>query len=174
MNLACALMLSIFLLSGCSSLDKYKDEPSDILYEADIDADNRDEIIKVKDRFDTQSRTVIIALERNKREIGRISFPGRLRNLEFMELDIGPRKQISAHYIRRDGSEAVDIYSLKGDNFRKIFSIDSNCGIETDYGSMLARVKVGKLKCNGGDCYCIGPAEGDMWIWAGDRFVRER
>ena len=105
MKIACAVIITVFLLSGCSSIDKYKDEPTDILYQADINADNANEIIKVKDKFDTQSKTIIIALKRNKMEIGSFSVPGRLKNLEFMQLDISPRKHISAHYRKRDDSE---------------------------------------------------------------------
>lgn len=174
MRIARAVIMAVFLLSGCSSIDKYKDEPTDVLYQADINADNAAEIIKVKDKFDTQSKTIIIALKRNKAEISSFSIPGRLQNLEFMQLDISPRQHISAHYRKRDDSEVLDIYSLKGDKFHKIFTIDSNCGIETDYSSVLARIKVGKFQCDGDICSCIGPSAGEMWIWGGDRFVKER
>lgn len=174
MKIAFVVIMSAFLLSGCASIDKYKDEPTDVLYRADINADNATEIIKVKDKFDTESKTIIIALKRNKMQIASFSIPGRLQDIEFMQLDISPRKHISAHYKKKDDSEVVDIYSLKDDKFRKIFTIDSNCGIETDYSSVLARIKVGKFKCNGDICSCISPSGGDMWIWAGDRFLKER
>jgi formylmethanofuran dehydrogenase subunit E-like metal-binding protein len=174
MKIAFGVIMAAFLLSGCSSIDKYKDEPADILHRADIDADNVVEIIKVKDKFDTQSKTIIIAMERNKAEIDSFSVPGRLQKIEFMRLDISPRENISAHYKKKDGSEVVDIYGLKDGKFRKVFTMDSNCGIETDYSSVLARIKVGKFKCDGDICSCIGPSAGDMWIWGGDRFVKER
>ncbi|MDI6606717.1 MAG: hypothetical protein QME65_06225 [Candidatus Omnitrophota bacterium] len=174
MKTAFLVIIVAFLLSGCSSIDKYKDEPTDILYRADIDADNASEIIKVKDKFDTQSKTIIIALEKNRKQIDEFSVPGRLENLEFMQLDISRRENISLHYKKKDGSEVVDIYGLKDDKFRKIFTIDSSCGIETDYSSVLARIKVGKFKCDGDICSCIGPSAGEMWIWGGDRFVKER
>ena len=166
--------LALLISSGCASMDKYKSEPADTLYQADINGDSKDEIIRVKDKFDTQSKTIIEVLKKNRIQIGSFSVPGRLEKIDFVELGIGPRKDISVHYINKDDSQTLSIYTLKDDKFRKIFTVSSNCGLETDYDSVLARIKVGKFICNGDICSCADVNNGEIWIWTGDKFLKER
>jgi hypothetical protein len=169
------MVLTALISTGhASSMDKYKSEPGDAIYQGDINGDNKDEIIRVKDKFDTQSKTIIEVLKKNKIQVGSFSVPGRMEKIDFVELGMGGQRYISAHYRSRDDSETVAIYLFKDDKFRKIFSLDSNCGIETDYDSALARIKAGKFICNGDICSCTDIDGGQMWIWTGDKFLKER
>lgn len=169
-----ALALALLISSGCASMDKYKSDPADAVYLADLNGDSRDEIVRVKDKFDTQSKTIIEVLRKNKMQLGSFSVPGRLEKIDFIELDISPRKGISVHYRNRDGSETVSIYTFGDGKFSTIFTVDSNCGIETDYSSVLARIKTGKFICSAGICSCTDVNNGEMWIWTGDKFLKER
>lgn len=168
------MVLALFISTGYASMDKYKSEPGDAIYKADINGDNKDEFVRVKDKFDTQSKTIIEVLKKNKIQVGSFFVPGRIEKIDFIELGMGGQKYISAHYRNRDDSETVAIYLFKDDKFRKIFALDSNCGIETDYDSALARIKAGKFICNGDICSCTDIDNGEMWIWTGDKFLKER
>lgn len=171
---AVSAVLALLILSGCASTEKYKSEPEDLIYLADINGDDKSEIIRVKDKFDTQSKTIIEVLKKNRIQLGSFSVPGRLEKIDFIELEIGLRRDISVHYRNRDDSQTVNIYTFKDGKFRRLFTIDSNCGIETDYSSVLARIKTGKFICNGDICSCTDVNNGEMWIWTGDKFLQER
>ena len=168
------ILLSGFILSACSSMDKYKDEPTDVLHLADINGDDRPEIIRVKEKSGPEPKTIITVLKKNKLQMGSLSVPGKLEKIEFAELDLSPAKRISVIYTNKDGSQTLDIFSFKDDKFKKMFTIDSHCGIETDFSSILGRIKVGKFICNGDVCSCASVSDGEVWIWTGDKFLRER
>ncbi len=169
-----AFALALFISCGCASIDKYKSDPADTVYKVDINGDNKGEIIRIKNKFDTQSETIIEVLKKNRIQIDSFSVPGALKKIDFIELGIGPQKHISVHYRNRDDSETVNIYAFKNAKFRRIFTISSNCGVEANYDSVLARIKTGKFICDGDICSCTSIDNGEMWIWTGDKFLQER
>jgi len=174
LRFVCITALALSISSGCASVDKYKSAPTDKIYRADINGDNKDEIIRVKDKFDAQAKSEVEVLKKNKIQLGNFSVPGKVIKVDFIELSMGSCKHISVHYRNRDDSETVNIYAFKDDSFRKIFTLSSNCGIETEYASALARIRAGKFICNGDVCSCTDANSGEMWIWTGDKFLRER
>lgn len=173
------IILALFLLNlaviPAESKNSTAKNKSPKLYKLDLDKDGLKEIITVEDEFDAGQEFVITVMNQNKKdEIDSFSIQGRFKKIEFIDLDGDGYKQIAIRYKDEIGYENLAIYQLKDENLFKIFSVGSIYGIDTDFGSTLARVKVGRSRCTGRNCYSGDVPDWEIWVWGGEKFIRER
>lgn len=171
------LVSLIFFLSGCVTLgnkskDKLKKPPQ--IYKVDLNNDLMEEIIEVKDGSDTGVDTTIVITKQDKSKIDSLTVYGKFTKVEFIDLNEDGYKQIALFYEGKDNSSKLTIYNLKNNKLTKIFTIENKCGIDTDFSSVLARIKVGKSKAGQSDCSANYPEDWEIWVWSGDKFIKEK
>lgn len=175
------LFLGIFLISGCLTGDKNKNNANKNIttYTSDLDGDLLPETIEVENRFATDGNTVvkIIKGQKDKKaEEKTCSFviPGHYSKVEFIDLNEDGLKQMAVYYDTKDAYTHLAIYRLKNNKVTKIFSTSSNCDIEADFSSLLARIKVGKSNDGSDDCAGGGSAYWETWVYTGEKFIKEK
>lgn len=173
------IVLITALVSGCiTTHGKPKPQSANIrllkVYNLDLDGDGIKEIVKVEDDSRKAGHEIIISII-NKDRSARASFivPGLFNRMEFVDLNGDSSQQIAVFYDDEQERINLSIYRLKGEQIYKVFTINSPCGIDTEFGVLLPRVKVGKpmygeKKCSRDDIF-----EWEAWVWAGDRFIRQ-
>jgi len=170
------LIFSLFLLSGCPTSDSSikKDGKKKIppkIYRLDLDADRVKEIVKIEDRFEEkQDFWVEFFLPLEKKEISFV-MPGRFTDLEFIELNENGPKQMAIYYEDKDRLSNLVIFELRNNRLVKIFAAIGCCGIETDFSSVLARIKVGKSPSGSKDCFWGDASHWEVWVWQGEKFI---
>lgn len=175
MRYAITLVLTVFLLAGCvTGRGSIKDS---LVYKLDMNNDGVKEITEVKhDPLDSAKTTIVVnKLERAKLKTLVDSFlvPGRFKKLEFVDLNEDGNKQIVVYYKNNDGYESLSIYKLKNDSLLKLFNIGSRCGLDTQFNSVLSRIKVCNSQYASGNNYFVDVASWESWVWSGEKFVKE-
>jgi hypothetical protein len=140
----------------------------------DLNNDGLKEIVKIEDKFDTDQEFIITVMKQNKDEIDSFLIPGRFKKIEFIDLDGNGDKQIAIRYKDEIDYENLVIYKLKDESLFKIFSIGSAYGIDTEFNSTLPRIKVGRSRCTQKNCYAGDVPDWEVWVWGGEKFIKER
>jgi len=140
----------------------------------DIDNNGLKEIVKIDDKSDAEGRFTVTVTSQKKEEIDSLSFAGKFKKIELVDLSGDDTKQLVVHYKDLDGFYNLAVYRLKDDTLTKIFSTKSIYGVDTEFDSTLPRIKVGKAKHSVGGGYSSDIPEWEIWVWLEDRFVKER
>lgn len=171
-------MLGVSLFSGCvaPSVKNVKSKPPE--YKLDLDNNGIKEIISIEDKFDLEGNALItISKQKNKKvreTITSFSVPGRTPRIELIDLSEDGYKQIAVYYETKNNYANLVIYNLKNDKLTKIFNVSSSCGIDTDFTSVLAKIKAGKPKKGQSSCFSLSDSDWDVWVWGGEKFIKER
>lgn len=175
------LFLSIFLISGCLTGDKDKNNSKKNVetYKVDLDGDFLPETIEIANRFETDANAVIKIKkgQKDKKATPKectFIIPGYYKKVEFIDLNDDGIKQMAVSYDTEGDYLNLAIYKLKNNKVIKIFSVSSNCDIEADFSSLLARVKVGKGKDGSNDCKGGVSAYWEVWVYTGEYFIKEK
>jgi len=179
-NSICVILV-LFLLGGCLTTNKKKNEQTKNIetYKVDLDNDMAEELIEIEDRFaangDILVRITKPAKTKNaKPKVFNFTIHGQFDKAEFTQLGCDGFSQMLIYYDTERKFTNIVIYKLKNDKVSQIFSARSNCDIETDFDSV-PRVKIGKNTEGGKDCSVITQGnEWEIWIWDGEKFVKER
>jgi len=164
------LVLAIFLFSGCATNPAIKEDEHTKVYRQDLTAEGSKEIIKVEDTFDTDSSSTVTIMAKDAKKICDFSVPGRVNNIEFLELYDYGVSQIALYYNDDSNYQNLEIRRLKSNNPIAITVFRSNCGIEID-SSAICKIKVCRPKC--ASCGAASGTEWEIWSWSGEKFVRE-
>ena len=175
------LSFSILLFSGCLTTDKNKNKSDKNIetHIADLNGDMMPETIEIENRFQTDGNSVIKIIKGKKDKkaepkICTFTVPGYFKRVEFVDLNEDGFKQVAIYYDTEDNHINLGIYKIKNDRAIKIFSASSACDIETDFSSLLARVKVGKGKDGTDDCSSGTGGYWDVWVYTGEKFIKEK
>ncbi|MCU0651687.1 MAG: hypothetical protein MUC39_01940 [Candidatus Omnitrophica bacterium] len=171
-----SLILAVFLSAAMVSPALAKEKPSSKLQtqKLDLNADKVKEIITMEDKFDTDGFSVITIARPKADKIGSFTVPGRFKAIEFADLYGDGAKQIAVYFEGKDASNHLVLYGIKNNRISRIFGVDSACDIEGDFSTVLARITIDKPVCEEGSCYCPEQPEHEIWIWTGEKFIRER
>jgi hypothetical protein len=171
------LIILIFLFCGCATLgNKVKDnrKKEDIqLYLDDLDNDKIIESIEVYDKAQKHKEVSIAIAKHKKPRLASLTVPGTFKKIEIIDLNEDGFKQIALYYEEENENNLV-IYNFKDGKLSKIFSLKNKCLIETDFTSMLARIKIGKPKPGESDCSLGYPEEWETLVWTGEKFIKEK
>ncbi|MDD5044663.1 MAG: hypothetical protein PHU91_01090 [Candidatus Omnitrophica bacterium] len=164
----------LFLLAGCASNPKFKEDEHTKIFKQDIDNTGMPEVIRVEDKFDTESKTIVTIMKRDGTSIGSFTVPGRFMGMDFIDLYENQKKQMAIFYDYKDNTSNVAIYGLKHNNFVKLFSFSSPCGVEADWDTIY-RIKVCDAGCRKKDCSPENSTACDWntWSWSGQKFIKE-
>ncbi|MFA5272026.1 MAG: hypothetical protein WC412_06805 [Candidatus Omnitrophota bacterium] len=175
------LFLSILLYSGCLTGDKDKNNSNKNVetYKVDLDGDFLPETIEIENRFETDKNSVIKITKGQKDKKKKaiectFTIPGYYKKVEFTDLNDDGIKQMAVYYDTEGDYLNLAIYKLKNNKIIKMFSVSSNCDIEADFTSLLARVKVGKSKDGSNDCAGAVTAYWEVWVYTGEHFIKEK
>jgi len=168
------IFITVFLLSGCATGPKFKEDEHTKIFRQDLDNNGAQEIIKVEDKFDKDSNSVITVMKRDGTEIGHFIIPGRFVNVEFIDLYDNESNQMAIHYSSKDNSANLEIYSLKNNKLSKLFNFSSSCGIDTNWEG-ICRIRVCKPGISGTGCSPENnnACDWDVWSWSGEKFIKE-
>jgi hypothetical protein len=171
-----ALILTVSLASGCATDAQFK-KGKKIVSASKLDLDNNgvQEIILAEDRLGG-AIDILITITRpkpNNQEVVSFTVPGHFTKIEFIDLKGDGYKQMVVYYDDKDNKANLIIYSFKDEKLTKVFEISSPCGLDTDFSSVLGRVKAGKPKKGYLDCSSSNMTDWDVWVWAGDKFIKE-
>jgi hypothetical protein len=173
------LVLGYFLLLiyGCATLGTAKkdERPREEVkfYNVDLDNDQIPEIIEVYDKGLKHSDVTITISKPKKPKLAVIAVPGIFNKIETIDLNEDGYKQIALYYEDKNEKNLI-IYNFKDSKLSKIFSVRNKCVIETDFSSMLARIKLGKPVTPEADCSGQYPQEWDTLVWTGEKFIKEK
>lgn len=143
------------------------------LYVADLDNDQIPESIEVYDKGRKHSDVEITVAKPKKPKLASITAPGVFNKIEIIDLNEDGYKQLALYY--EDDSKAnLVIYNFKDNKLTETFSIKNECIIETDFSSVLARIKLGKPKPGQSDCLTVYPEEWQTLVWTGEKFLKEK
>lgn len=176
-----SVILILFLLGGCLTTNKNKDnKPKNIeTYKLDLDNDMVEELVEIENRFATSGDILVRITKAAKRKntepkVFNFTIQGQLNKVEFAELGCDGFKQMLIFYDTANNFTHLVIYRLKNDKVSQIFLASSNCDIETDFDTV-PRVKIGNNKNGGKDCSAIARgSEWESWAWDGEKFVKEQ
>jgi len=175
------LFLSVLLYSGCLTGDKNKNDANKNIetYTQDLDGDMLPETIKIENRFTIDGNSVVKIIKGQKDKKAKEKFcsfiiPGGYKKVDFVDLNDDGSKQMAIFYDTQDEYMHLGIYRLKNDKIVKIFSTSSNCDIDVDFSSLLARVRVGKSKDGSNDCAGGDSAYWEVWVYTGEKFIKEK
>jgi hypothetical protein len=167
-------LVLIFLLSaGCATQGKpKKDNPNIRKYFADLDGDGRKEIIETEDKTATESKYIVTVKENNKmaKVIDTFSLSGKIRDIEFAEFNLDGQEWMAIYFDQMDNSSGIAIYKLTNNKFTKVFFAVSVYGIEASLDPMAPRIKVGKPPREKSSPNLV--PDWDVWLWTGDKFIR--
>lgn len=170
------LTLAVLAASGCASDDQFiKGRKIVSISRQDLDNDGVEEIILAEDKSGT-GLDVSIEIKRPKskqKEVDSFSVPGRFRRIELIDLSAGGYKEIAVYYDGKDKFANLVIYNFKNEKLSKVFEVSSPCGVEADFSSVLGRVRVGKPASGYRDCSSRNTTDWDIWVWSGEKFIRE-
>ncbi len=172
-----AVVCSAAFFSGCITDGAGKNDDNRAhkkpeIYKLDLDNDGIKEITEIEKSIEPDKKSVITISSLRKERIDSLSIGGQLNKVDFIDLNEDGFKQIAVFY--RDSQEQYNlaIYKMKNNQLLKLFSIASNCGIDTDFSTVLSRIKVCKNGC-AGEYYANNITDWDVWIWSGERFIKE-
>jgi hypothetical protein len=137
------------LSAGCAAGVKLVNKDNIRQYSEDLNGDGKQEIIEADTGKIADSVSLLKIMEVGKdkttKTIESISIPGKIKNVEFAELNLNDeRKQIAVYSEEKDNLNNLTIYRLKNNNtLFKIFSVSSAYEIETDFEGV-SKLKVGK------------------------------
>jgi len=168
------MVLAVFFLAGCAGTPKAKDGAHTKIFRQDLDNNGTKETIKVEDKFDASSNTVITVIMRDGTVAGSFTLPGRFRNMEFIDLYENEFKQMAIYCDRNDNSSDLELWGLKNNKLSKLSAFRSPCGIDADW-STIYRVRVCNPGSRGRNCSSENSAacHWDVWSWSGERFIKE-
>lgn len=173
------IILAVFLLNGCATQAKSKNESrsrvnkSSRIYKLDLDCDGKKEIISIQDNFDKNGESIITIAKPDRSKIDSISFAGRFIRLEFIDLNVDGSKQIAVYSQKENNCTNLIIYRLNNNKLLTIFNTGSSYGIDTNFGSVLARISVAKPKYSEKNPSLSDTLEWERWVWVGERFIKE-
>jgi hypothetical protein len=167
------LLLAVLIAQPAIAKDKAVLDKRPKTYKIDLDGDSKIEIIRIEDASAADKETKVIVTRKDSADIGSFMVPGIFNKLELIDLSEDGCKQIAVYCAGKDNYTNLAIYSFKNNKFSRVFSAGSNCGMDTDFRSVLARVKIGRQRrIEKGNSYTDIP-EWDVWVWSGERFIRE-
>lgn len=175
-----AIFLFSFLLCGCATEQDVKSGAGSNfpkMQRVDIDDNGVKEIIQVEDDTVEGVPGFIVKITRpDKKKDYPISIEGIFIKIELVDLGLeGEKNKHIAVFYRNDLDESDNlvIYRLSNDRLIRIFATSSICGIDMDFSTVLARVKIDKPICVEDNCHCAGQPNWENWVWTGKQFIRE-
>jgi hypothetical protein len=169
------VLLFIFAGQQASAKDKTSPDKSPKVYKFDLDGDGRMEIIRIENAASPDSKTQVNITRGTRADPDPINFtvPGSFGRLEVIDLNEDGYKQMAVYSSGQDEYANLAVYSFKNGKPFKVFAAASNCGIETDFRSVLARIKVGRQRSIESSNSSTDIPEWDAWVWTGEKFIRE-
>ncbi|MCK9614136.1 MAG: hypothetical protein M0R48_01380 [Candidatus Omnitrophica bacterium] len=173
-----SMFLILFLLGGCLTTNKKKNDKNIEIYKLDLDKDMIEEVVEIENRFAAHGDMLIKITKpaKNKKaepKIFNFTINGQFNKVEFAELGCDGFKQMLIYYDTAKKFTHLVIYKFKNDKVSQIFLASSNCDIETDFDTV-PRVKIAKNIDRGNDCSVIARGnEWESWAWDGEKFVKE-
>lgn len=171
-----AVVCSTAFFSGCITGGWNKDDnrvhKKPEIYKLDLDNDGIKEVTEIEKSMESDKKSVITVSSLRKGRLDSFSVGGQLNKVDFIDLNEDGFKQIAVFYRDTQEKYNLDIYKMKSNQLLKLFSIASNCGIDTDFSTVLSRIRVCKNGCEGG-YYTNNTLNWEVWIWSGERFIRE-
>jgi hypothetical protein len=169
------LVAVLFLASGCVTMSKSQvnkiDKSKFKKYAADLNGDGIKELVESEDKTAAEAITVVTVKKNAKgEEIDHIIVPGKIRKIEFIELNLDDQERMVILFEGKDNLSGVVIYHLQNNQLSKIFYASSDYGIQTDFG-VIPRIRIGKLSGRNNSPNLI--PDWETWVWASDKFVRE-
>ncbi len=171
-----AVLVSVFfLVSGCATQNKSSANKADKSlfkkYAADLDGDGNKELVESEDKTATDGITIVTVKKNAKSpEIDRITVPGKIKKIEFTELNLDQQERLVVTFEGEDDLSCIAIYHLRNNKLSKIFYASSEYGIETDF-LVIPRIRIGKVFQRNYSPNLI--PDWETWVWASDKFVRE-
>lgn len=178
MKFLIAVSALVLLSSGCATAEKGKvsKDKKTTTQMVDLNGDGRKQIIETQDKFDAQGIYVITvkrALKNKQTEtLDSFTVPGKVKKLEFLELYFDKRQQMAVTYVDKDNVQGIVIYQLTNDKLSQMFLATSKYGVEGEFTSALEKIRIGKPPRGGDDSPNRIP-EWEVWVWTGDKFIKE-
>lgn len=172
MRLFLAVLL-LLLSFGPISLTYAKADKKNIQsYPADLDADSRNKVVEVEDKYPAEGVFVLSVRERNKTKdiIDSLLIPGKIIKLELVDFDYNGFKKLVVHFDGPDKKSNIAVYQFKNNKLYKIFSATSEYGLDTEFQT-IPKIKVGKASKRN-NISTFMPAW-DTWVWVGGKFIKE-
>jgi len=167
------LLLAVLVVQPAEAKDKAALEKRPKIYKIDLDGDSKIEIIRIDAASLADKETRVVVKRKDSADMGSFAVPGIFNKLELIDLNEDGCKQIAVYCAGEANYTNLAIYSFKNNKLSRIFSAGSNCGMDTDFRSVLARIKIGRQRrIEKGNSYTDIP-EWDVWVWSGERFIRE-
>jgi hypothetical protein len=167
------LLLAVLIAQPAAAKDKAALGKQPKSYKIDLDGDSKTEIIRIEAASAADKQTKVIVTRKDSVDMGSFTVPGTFNKLELIDLNEDGCKQIAVYCAGKDNYTNLAIYSFKNNKLSRIFSAGSNCGMDTDFRTVLARVKIGRQRrIEKGNSYTDIP-EWDVWVWSGERFIKE-
>jgi len=172
------LILAAFLSAGCETDQASSSGGSSVNKNykpclVDLNGDAVKEVVYIDEKSDCASGAVIRIKNRDQTEIDSLKVPGRFKNLKFIELNNDGQKQIAVYFEGENNFINLAIYQLKNDRLFKMFSAESEYGIDAEFGSAIPRIKIGKGRSENGEYSANYVSEVDTWIWDGTKFIKD-
>ncbi|MFA5155832.1 MAG: hypothetical protein WC532_00350 [Candidatus Omnitrophota bacterium] len=170
---ALVLLAALFFAQPAAAKEKPAADKRNKTFKSDLDADAKFEVIQVIPAVDLAGETQVKIAKRDRTEIGNFSVPGKFSRLEIIDLNEDGYKQMAVYCAGENGFTNLAVYNLKNGRLSKVFAAGSSYGIDTDFRSVLARIRVGR-QCKVADrnSYTDIP-EWDVWIWSGEKFIKQ-
>ena len=142
-------------------------------YKFDLDGDKKIEVIHIEKASGQDGKTRIDITRKGSAEAYGFTVPGAFNKLEVIDLNEDGYRQLAVYSTGKDDQAHLAVYSFKDNKLSKVFAATSNCGIETDFRSVLGRIKVGRQRIVESGHSSTDIPEWDTWVWSGERFIRE-
>ena len=165
------MVLAISLSAGCATIGNNRSADKNVRkYLADLNGSGINLLVETNDKTSSESRTLVTVKSNDKtgEVIDSFSLPGKIRNLDFAELNHDGQNWIVVCFDGKDNLSNLDIYQLKNNKLVKVFSAHSAYGIESTFEG-LAKIKIGK-SLQGNSSPNLVPLW-DTWVWSGDKFI---
>lgn len=176
-NPAALLLLCLVLAALPAQITEAKDkavqDKHPKVYKSDLDADAKNETITIEVIPGSDNHTRISVVSRGNTEAASFTVPGIFDKLELIDLKEDGYKQLAVYSSGKDHYANLAIYGFKNSKLSKIFAAASNCGIDTDFSSVLSRIKVGRQRKIENSYSSTDIPEWDVWVWSGEKFIRE-
>ena len=163
----------VMALTGCMTEGKPKaTDPSLRIYSGDLRGNGAKVVVEVQDKSAAASLFLVRVKNNDKAAelIDSLSITGKIKKVEFADLSLDGKDSMVIYFDGENAISNIAIYQLKNDKLSKIFSAVSPYGIEADFETT-PRIKIEKAPEGNGASSVA--AKWDIWVWTGDKFIRD-
>ena len=166
-----AIAIVLMLFGSVPRAQAMADKKNIKTYTLDLNADGVKEIIEVENKLpEGLAELKIKSRAKPKEAVDRISIPGKVSAVEMVDFNTDGQQYIVVHFDSPPNAPGIFVYRFKDNKLHKIFAASSEYGVDTDF-STVPRIKVGKAPRNTAS-QNFSP-DWDVWVWVGDRFIKE-